>query len=75
MIPIVAGMTIFHEPLPDGALGVLRITAFAAIIPSAVLLARDDGAVAADGRANAAGAAPRSPRKRLAPAPAARARA
>ena len=27
MIPIVAGMTIFHEPLPDGALGVLRIAA------------------------------------------------
>jgi hypothetical protein len=75
MIPIVAGMTIFHEPLPDGALGVLRIAAFAAIMLSAVLLARDDGAVPADRRANPAGAAPRSPRKRLAPAPAARARA
>jgi hypothetical protein len=41
-IPIVAGTTIFHEPLPSGALGVLRVLAFATVVISAVLLARQD---------------------------------
>jgi hypothetical protein len=41
-IPIAAGMTIFHEPLPDGAFGVLRLLAFATVVASAVLLARQD---------------------------------
>lgn len=39
-IPIVAGTTIFHEPLPGGAFGVMRGMAFATLILSAVLLAR-----------------------------------
>jgi hypothetical protein len=43
-IPIVAGMTIFSEPLPDGAFGVVRALAFATVIGSAVLLARQDAA-------------------------------
>jgi hypothetical protein len=38
-IPIAAGMTIFHEPLPDGAFGALRILAFAMVLGSAVLFA------------------------------------
>ena len=39
-LPIVAGMTIFGEPLPGGWLGALRIAAFAAVIVGAVLLAQ-----------------------------------
>jgi hypothetical protein len=42
-IPIAAGMTIFHEPLPGGAFGVLRVLAFATVVASAVFLARQDG--------------------------------
>lgn len=41
-IPIVAGATIFHEPLPAGGLGGLRVLAFATVVVSAVLLARRD---------------------------------
>ena len=37
-LPIVAGMTIFGEPLPSGWVGVVRIAAFAAVIAGAVLL-------------------------------------
>jgi hypothetical protein len=39
-LPIVAGMTIFHEPLPSGGLGVLRISAFALVVVGGVALAR-----------------------------------
>ena len=39
-LPIVAGMTIFGEPLPGGWLGALCIAAFAAVIAGAVLLAQ-----------------------------------
>jgi hypothetical protein len=38
-IPIVAGMTIFGEPLPGGWLGGVRIAAFAAVVVGAVVLA------------------------------------
>src|SRR5437763_905993 len=38
-IPIAAGMTIFHEPLPGGVFGALRILAFATVVISAVFLA------------------------------------
>jgi hypothetical protein len=41
-IPIAAGMTIFHEPLPTGAFGVLRVIAFGTVVASAVLLARQE---------------------------------
>jgi hypothetical protein len=41
-IPIVAGATVFHEPLPGGAFGALRVAAFATVVVSAVLLARPD---------------------------------
>jgi hypothetical protein len=43
-IPIVAAMTIFQEPLPDGVLGVLRMTAFVAVVAGAVALAPRRGA-------------------------------
>ena len=39
-LPIVAGMTIFDEPLPSGALGAVRICAFSLVIVGAVALAR-----------------------------------
>jgi hypothetical protein len=42
-IPIAAGMTIFHEPLPGGVLGVLRVLSFATLVASALLLAREGG--------------------------------
>jgi hypothetical protein len=38
-LPIAAGMVLFHEPLPSGWMGALRIAAFAAVIAGAVLLA------------------------------------
>jgi len=37
-LPIVAGMTIFGEPLPDGWLGAVRIAAFAAVVLGVVFL-------------------------------------
>jgi hypothetical protein len=37
-LPIVAGMTIFGEPLPSGWLGAVRIAAFAAVVAGAFLL-------------------------------------
>ena len=37
-LPILAGMILFHEPLPSGWIGAVRIAAFAAVIAGAVLL-------------------------------------
>jgi hypothetical protein len=42
-LPIVAGMTIFGESLPSGALGALRVVAFAAVVMGAAMLARPGG--------------------------------
>ena len=47
-LPIVAGMTIFGEPLPGGALGVLRVVSFAAVVTGAVTLARPEKTSAKD---------------------------
>jgi len=41
-LPIAAGTVVLHEPIPGGALGVLRLVAFVAVIAGAVLLARPD---------------------------------
>ncbi len=38
-LPIAAGMVLFHEPLPSGFIGAVRVAAFAAVIAGAVLLA------------------------------------
>jgi hypothetical protein len=43
-IPIVAATTILHEGLPGGALGVLRVAAFVAVVAGAVALARAEPA-------------------------------
>jgi uncharacterized membrane protein len=37
-LPILAGMIVFHEPLPGGWVGAARIASFAAVIAGAVLL-------------------------------------
>jgi hypothetical protein len=39
-LPIAAGTTVLDEPLPSGALGVVRVVAFGAVVAGAVLLAR-----------------------------------
>jgi hypothetical protein len=43
-LPIVAGLTLLHEQLPGGALGVLRLAAFAAVVLGAAALARPEAA-------------------------------
>ena len=43
-VPIAAGMALFHEPLPVGARGVLRVLAFVAVVAGGVLLTRTSGA-------------------------------
>ncbi|HTZ86030.1 MAG TPA: hypothetical protein VMB05_05115, partial [Solirubrobacteraceae bacterium] len=42
VLPILAGTIVLQEPVPAGALGVLRVVAFAAVTLGAVLLARPD---------------------------------
>jgi hypothetical protein len=39
-LPIAAGIALFHEHVPGGALGVLRIVAFASVVVAAAMLAR-----------------------------------
>jgi hypothetical protein len=41
-VPIAAGAIVLDEPVPSGALGVLRVLAFAAVCAGAFLLARPD---------------------------------
>jgi hypothetical protein len=47
-LPIVAGATVFGESLPGGALGVLRLVAFACVVVGAALLSRADEAPAVE---------------------------
>ncbi|RDI76197.1 hypothetical protein Gocc_0616 [Gaiella occulta] len=39
-LPILAGLIVYHEPLPAGLLGALRLLSFAAVIAGAAVLAR-----------------------------------
>lgn len=41
-VPIAAGMSIYHEPLPGGVAGGARILAFACVVVGAVVLSRDE---------------------------------
>ena len=41
-LPIVAGIALFHEHLPGGALGATRVIAFVLVVVAAALLARED---------------------------------
>jgi hypothetical protein len=43
-VPIAAGTVLLHESVPSGALGVLRILAFATVTAGAIALARPDPA-------------------------------
>ena len=56
-LPIVAGMTIFDEPLPGGTLGGVRICSFALVIIGAVSLARHQKGASATARERLDGAA------------------
>jgi drug/metabolite transporter (DMT)-like permease len=40
VLPIAAGLFLFHDGLPSGASGVIRLTSFGAVVMGAVLLAR-----------------------------------
>lgn len=55
-LPIAAGLAVFHERLPGGPLGLLRVGAFALVVVGAALLARGEapGPVGAPGDAVAA---------------------
>ena len=54
-LPIVAGMTIFGEPLPEGWLGAVRIAAFACVVIGAVFLGERRHPAARARRPNGAG--------------------
>jgi len=41
-LPIAAGTVVLHEGVPGGALGVLRVAAFAGVVAGAILLARGE---------------------------------
>jgi hypothetical protein len=45
-LPIVAGTALFHEGLPDGSLGALRVLAFVCVVAGAAGLARAEPAAA-----------------------------
>lgn len=48
-LPILAGVVVYHELLPTGILGVLRVVAFAAVILGAAVLARGSSSAPAAG--------------------------
>jgi hypothetical protein len=41
-LPILAGITLFHERVPGGVFGALRVVAFAGVVVGAALLSRED---------------------------------
>jgi hypothetical protein len=43
-LPIAGGVLVFHEHVPEGPLGVLRVVAFACVVAGAAVVARKDGA-------------------------------
>ena len=48
-LPIGAGIVLFHETLPGGAFGIVRIAAFACVVAGAAMLAHPDDDGAASG--------------------------
>lgn len=54
-IPIAAAMTLFSEPLPAGALGLVRVLSFAAVVAGAVALAPRRPSGSTPGTARSAG--------------------
>ena len=56
-LPIGAGIVLFHETLPGGVFGVIRIVAFACVVVGAAMLAHpDDDSAGAAGEAQTADA-------------------
>jgi drug/metabolite transporter (DMT)-like permease len=45
-LPILAGMVLFHEPLPTGWVGAVRVVAFAGVVAGAVLLSTKEAEAA-----------------------------
>jgi hypothetical protein len=66
-LPILAGTVMFHEGLPGGALGVVRVAAFASVVAGAALLASTDAQSAPEPRSGDARAT--MPVLRAAPSP------
>ena len=59
-LPIAAGIALFHEQLPAGALGVLRVVAFACVVVAAAMLARQPSETTRSAIATAGPALPRN---------------
>lgn len=57
-LPILAGMVLFHEGLPGGVLGGVRVAAFAGVVAGAALLASTDARPQAEPRLEVQPAAP-----------------
>jgi hypothetical protein len=57
-LPIVAGVALFHERLPGGALGLVRMAAFACVVLAAGLLARHEPDATPSGRGDPHGLDP-----------------
>ena len=47
-VPIAAGTVLLHEGIPTGALGALRVLAFATVVAGAIMLARPEHAPVAE---------------------------
>jgi hypothetical protein len=60
-LPIVAGLTIFGESLPSGALGLLRVFAFGAVVVGAAALARPGDVIQPRSEAGAVRLVPKKP--------------
>jgi hypothetical protein len=65
-LPIAAGVALYHEHLPHGALGALRVLAFAAVVVAAAMLARSSAG--RDRQLERASATTRSPTRSISPA-------
>jgi hypothetical protein len=59
-LPIAAGIALFHERLPGGALGVLRVVAFASVVVAAAMLARQPNETTRSAISRAGPALPRN---------------
>jgi hypothetical protein len=59
-LPIAAGIALFHERLPGGALGVLRVVAFASVVVAAAMLARQPSEMTRSAISTAGPALPRN---------------
>jgi hypothetical protein len=59
-LPIAAGVALFHERMPGGALGTLRVVAFASVVVAAAMLARQPSTTTRSATSTAEPALPRN---------------